>query len=109
MLALSSTQVRGSTHTPMAAATRESTQPHPVYDVVVSDVGMPGMSGHDLMRALRELPHIKQVPAIALTGYGAESDIEKSRQSGFDRHLGKPVSYDVQIETIEELRQKRVD
>ncbi|MFJ7793770.1 CheR family methyltransferase [Pseudomonas sp. NPDC096950] len=79
------------------------------YDVVVSDVGMPGMSGHDLMRALRELPHIKQVPAIALTGYGAESDIEKTRKSGFDRHLGKPVSYDALIETIEELRQIRGD
>ncbi|MEO6676172.1 MAG: CheR family methyltransferase [Pseudomonas sp.] len=77
------------------------------FDVVVSDVGMPGMSGHELMRALRELPHIKQVPAIALTGYGAESDIEKSRKSGFDRHLGKPVSYDALIETIEELRQMR--
>lgn len=79
------------------------------FDVVVSDVGMPGMSGHDLMRALRELPHIKQIPAIALTGYGAESDIEKSRNSGFDRHLGKPVSYDALIETIEELRQARSD
>ena len=77
------------------------------YDVVVSDVGMPGMNGHELMRALRALPHIQQVPAIALTGYGAESDIEQSRKSGFDRHLGKPVSYDELIETIEELRQTR--
>ena len=49
------------------------------YDLVISDVGMPVMSGHELMRALRELPHIKQVPAIALTGYGADSDIEESR------------------------------
>jgi two-component system CheB/CheR fusion protein len=79
------------------------------FDVVVSDIGMPNMSGHDLMRALRELPHIRQIPVIALTGYGAESDIDKSRQSGFDRHLGKPVSYDVLIDTIEELRQARTD
>ncbi|MNG30232.1 hypothetical protein D3C84_1158130 [compost metagenome] len=56
------------------------------------------------MRALRELPHLKQVPAIALTGYGADSDVEKSRKSGFDRHLSKPVSYEALIETIEELR-----
>ncbi|ANJ55539.1 chemotaxis protein [Pseudomonas silesiensis] len=74
------------------------------YDLVISDVGMPVMSGHELMRALRELPHIKQVPAIALTGYGADSDIEESRKSGFDRHLSKPVSYEALIETIEELR-----
>jgi two-component system CheB/CheR fusion protein len=79
------------------------------YDLVVSDVGMPGMNGYELMRALRELPHIKPVPAIALTGYGAQSDVEKTRKSGFDRHLGKPVSYDALIETIEELRQTRLD
>ena len=74
------------------------------YDLVISDVGMPVMSGHELMRALRELPQIQAVPAIALTGYGAESDIEESRKSGFDRHLSKPVSYELLIETIEELR-----
>lgn len=74
------------------------------YDLVISDVGMPVMSDHELMRALRELPQIQAVPAIALTGYGAESDIEESRKSGFDRHLSKPVSYELLIETIEELR-----
>jgi two-component system CheB/CheR fusion protein len=78
------------------------------YDLVISDVGMPVMSGHELMRALRELPHIKQVPAIALTGYGADSDVEESRKSGFDRHLSKPVSYEALIETIEELRRAQL-
>ncbi|SDT55104.1 CheR family methyltransferase [Pseudomonas prosekii] len=79
------------------------------FDVVVSDVGMPGMSGYELMRALRALPHIRATPAIALTGYGAESDVEKSRKSGFDRHLGKPVSYDALIDTIEELHRAKND
>ena len=74
------------------------------YDVVISDVGMPVMNGHELMLALRELPHVQNIPAIALTGYGAQSDIENARKSGFDRHIGKPVSYDDLIETIEELR-----
>jgi two-component system CheB/CheR fusion protein len=74
------------------------------FDLIISDLGMPVMSGHELMSALRQLPHVKDVPAIALTGYGAHSDIEKSRQSGFDRHIGKPVSYDDLIETIETLR-----
>ena len=75
------------------------------FDLIISDLGMPVMSGHELMSALRQLPLIKDVPAIALTGYGAHSDIQKSRQSGFDQHIGKPVSYDDLIETIEALRQ----
>lgn len=74
------------------------------FDLIISDLGMPVMTGHELMSALRELPLVKDVPAIALTGYGANSDIQKSRQSGFDQHLGKPVSYDNLIETIESLR-----
>jgi two-component system CheB/CheR fusion protein len=79
------------------------------YDLVISDVGMPVMSGHELMRALRELPQLQQVPAIALTGYGAESDIEEARKSGFDRHLSKPVSYEALIETIEALRRAQLN
>ncbi|MDQ0126529.1 two-component system CheB/CheR fusion protein [Pseudomonas lini] len=74
------------------------------FDLIISDLGMPVMSGHELMSALRQLPLIKDVPAIALTGYGTHSDIQKSRQSGFDQHIGKPVSYDDLIETIEALR-----
>ncbi|QAY87615.1 CheR family methyltransferase [Pseudomonas arsenicoxydans] len=78
------------------------------FDLIISDLGMPVMSGHELMSALRQLPLAKDVPAIALTGYGAHSDITKSRQSGFDQHVGKPVSYEELIETIEALRSKSV-
>lgn len=74
------------------------------FDLIISDLGMPVMNGHELMSALRQLPLVKDVPAIALTGYGAQSDIQKSRQSGFDQHIGKPVSYDELIDTIEALR-----
>jgi two-component system CheB/CheR fusion protein len=77
------------------------------FDLIISDLGMPVMNGHELMSALRELPLAKDVPAIALTGYGAHSDIQKSRQSGFDQHVGKPVSYDDLIQTIETLRNQR--
>ncbi|MFS2072682.1 CheR family methyltransferase [Pseudomonas sp. CT11-2] len=77
------------------------------FDLIISDLGMPVMNGHELMQALRQLPHVKDVPAIALTGYGAISDIKKARQSGFDQYIGKPVSYDDLIATIETLRQHR--
>jgi len=74
------------------------------YDVVISDVGMPVINGHQLMRALRQLPHIQHVPAIALTSYGGQHDIENSHDAGFDRYIGKPVSYDMLIDTIDQLR-----
>ncbi len=73
------------------------------YDVIISDIGMPGMDGHALIKALRGLAHLRHTPAIALTGYGASADQYKSRQSGFDRHLNKPVGYDELVETIEAL------
>lgn len=73
------------------------------YDIILSDIGMPGMDGHALIKALRALEHLRYTPAIALTGYGASADQYKSRQSGFDRHLNKPVGYDELIEAIENL------
>src|SRR5678816_4714545 len=57
-------------------------------DVMVSDIGLPDMSGHDLMRALRQKQPLR---AIALSGYGTERDIEESRRAGFASHLTKPV------------------
>ncbi|NUT85237.1 PAS domain S-box protein [Pseudomonas corrugata] len=74
------------------------------FDLIISDLGMPVMNGHQLISALRQLPLAKNVPAIALTGYGTHSDVQKSHAAGFDQHLGKPVSYDALIETIETLR-----
>ncbi|MBK5001856.1 response regulator [Pseudomonas sp. S31] len=73
------------------------------YDVILSDIGMPVMDGHALIKALRAHHHLRHTPAIALTGYGASADQHRSRESGFDRHLNKPVGYDDLVETIESL------
>lgn len=73
------------------------------YDIILSDIGMPVMDGHALIKALRAHVHLRHTPAIALTGYGASADQYKSRQSGFDRHLNKPVGYDELVEAIEAL------
>ncbi|MBI6897706.1 PAS domain-containing protein [Pseudomonas putida] len=73
------------------------------YDIILSDIGMPVMDGHALIKALRGLEHLRYTPAIALTGYGASADQYRSRQSGFDRHLSKPVGYDELVEAIETL------
>jgi two-component system CheB/CheR fusion protein len=58
-------------------------------DLVLSDIGLPDGSGHDLMAELSQRFGLR---GIALTGYGMEEDVERSRQVGFSRHLTKPVS-----------------
>ncbi|MBV8417880.1 MAG: HAMP domain-containing protein [Verrucomicrobia bacterium] len=59
-------------------------------DLLVSDIGLPDGSGEDLMRQLREKG--RDLPGIALSGYGRPEDIERSRAAGFQVHLIKPVS-----------------
>ena len=63
------------------------------------DIGMPGMNGYDTASALRAMPELDGVTLVALTGWGAESDRQRSREAGFDHHLTKPV----QLQVVEEL------
>jgi two-component system CheB/CheR fusion protein len=72
------------------------------YDVIISDIGMPVMNGHELMHAIRQIAHLKHTPAIALTGYGTVNDQKKAKQSGFNYHVSKPVSHDDFIDIIDE-------
>jgi len=62
-----------------------------MFDVVVSDIAMPSMDGHALLRKLRENPRYAEVPAIACTGFNSASEIEQAKRSGFAAHLAKPV------------------
>jgi PAS domain S-box-containing protein len=62
---------------------------HP--EVVVLDIGLPGMSGYDVARHLRRRPQFTRTPIIAVTGYGQDDDRRRSREAGFDAHLTKPV------------------
>ncbi|MGH2746244.1 MAG: ATP-binding response regulator [Thermoleophilaceae bacterium] len=58
---------------------------------VFIDIGMPGMSGYEVCGRLRKLTHTEDVVCVALTGFGAEEDRERSRDAGFDHHLVKPL------------------
>jgi signal transduction histidine kinase/integral membrane sensor domain MASE1 len=60
------------------------------YDLLISDLGLPDGSGHELMNRLRERNSIK---AIAISGFGMERDIEASKASGFSDHLVKPIEF----------------
>ena len=69
-------------------------------DMVISDVGLPDGSGLDLMR---ELSSVHGLRGIALSGFGRDSDVEKSHASGFSRHLTKPINVVVLRRAILEL------
>jgi signal transduction histidine kinase/CheY-like chemotaxis protein len=59
--------------------------------VVLLDIGMPGMDGHEVARRIRSRPDSQDVTLIALTGWGQEQERHRARASGFDHHLIKPA------------------
>lgn len=68
---------------------------HP--DLILLDIGLPGMDGYQVARSLRATAELKHVRLIALTGYGQDEDRQKSKAAGFDAHLTKPPA-------VQELR-----
>jgi signal transduction histidine kinase/ActR/RegA family two-component response regulator len=62
---------------------------HP--DVVLLDIGLPGMNGYDVARQLRQEANVGRPVIAAVTGYGGPEDRRRSREAGFDHHLIKPV------------------
>ncbi len=60
-------------------------------EVVLLDIGLPGMNGYQLAERLRSLPELNSTRLIALTGYGKSEDYERTKAAGFDDHLVKPV------------------
>jgi signal transduction histidine kinase/CheY-like chemotaxis protein len=61
-------------------------------DVVLCDLGLPGMSGHDLARIIRSDLALSAIPLVALTGYGQPEDRKRTAEAGFNEHLVKPIS-----------------
>jgi len=60
-------------------------------DAALLDIGLPGLNGYEVARRLRELPGWENVMLVAVTGYGQDEDLRRSREAGFDHHLTKPV------------------
>src|ERR1044071_369706 len=68
-------------------------------DIVLLDIGLPDMDGFEVAKHLRQTPELKQMRLIAITGYGQQSDRQRSREAGFDEHMVKPVEW----QKLEEL------
>ena len=67
---------------------------------IVLDIGLPGMNGYDVARAIRLLPGLADVVIIGLTGYGQAADYEESLRAGFDAHLVKPTEIDTLLDAL---------
>jgi two-component system, chemotaxis family, CheB/CheR fusion protein len=67
---------------------------HTQFDLVLSDISMPGMDGYEFLQNLRSQPLYTDIPAIAITGFGRESDVERARQAGYTTHVTKPIDFD---------------
>jgi CheY-like chemotaxis protein len=60
-------------------------------EVVLLDIGMPGLNGYDTARRLREQPWGRDIVLVALTGWGQNEDRQRSQAAGFDDHVVKPI------------------
>ena len=74
------------------------------FDLVVSDIGMPGMTGHQLAGTLRALPEYRGVPMVAVTGFDIYDDEARSEAAGFSAHLRKPIDPSALTRAIRGIR-----
>jgi signal transduction histidine kinase/CheY-like chemotaxis protein len=81
-----------------------------VLDVLISDVGMAGRNGYDLIREVRRMPSDRgRIPAIALSAFARESDRQDALAAGYDRHMAKPVEVERLLAAVAEVIGARSD
>jgi CheY-like chemotaxis protein len=78
-------------------------------DVLVADIGMPGMDGYDLIKQVRSstVPAVRDIPAAALTAFARSDDRAKALKSGFELHLSKPVDPGELVAAVASLVRRR--
>ncbi len=69
-------------------------------DVVLLDIGLPGLNGYEVCSRIRQEPWGKRVTLVALTGWGQDEDRDRSREAGFDAHMVKPVDFDALLKLL---------
>jgi CheY-like chemotaxis protein len=102
LLQLEGHEVRTAPHGDAALAMLEAYVP----ELALLDIGLPGMDGYQLARALRAHPRSRHTRLVALTGYGLENDRRQAMEAGFDQHLIKPVDLELLLRTLHQLLQQ---
>jgi len=75
-------------------------------DLVILDIGLPGMDGFEVARAIRANPAVSGVHIIALSGWGRPEDRRLAAEAGFDRHFSKPIGLDELEQMLDDTRGK---
>jgi len=70
-------------------------------EVILMDINLPGISGIDALRILREDPDTAHIPVVALSANAMPRDIEKGLQAGFFRYLTKPIKVNEFMQTLD--------
>lgn len=72
-------------------------------DVIICDIGLPGMNGYEVAARIRQDPELRHIFLIAFSGYAQPEDLERSRAGGFNRHLAKPVDAQTLMKILAEV------
>jgi two-component system CheB/CheR fusion protein len=102
MLKLGGHEVRTAHDGPAALEAARLFQPQ----VVLCDIGLPGMNGYEIAARLRAAPEFNQALLIALTGYGQEEARRRAKEAGFDYHLVKPIKPSALSALLDSLTQR---
>lgn len=78
-----------------------------IPDLVLMDIGLPGMSGYDVCKKMKEMPELSNTIFAAQTGWGEEQHRRASKEAGFDHHLIKPVSIDNLQDLLTSIKAKK--
>jgi CheY-like chemotaxis protein len=69
-------------------------------DVILLDIQLPGIDGYSVARILKSLPHLKEIPVIAVTSYAMAGDREKCLAAGVEGYIEKPIDPDTFVEQV---------
>jgi CheY-like chemotaxis protein len=78
-------------------------------DMLLLDIGMPGLDGFAVVRAIREKPNLFALPVLAVTAYAMQGDRERVLKAGFDGYLSKPINAKALAQELERLLSWRDD
>ena len=80
------------------------------FDLLISDIGMPGTDGYQLLQAIRQLPPERggKIPAVALTAYARIEDRLRALRAGYEMHVSKPIEYNELVTVLFSLASRRL-